>query len=197
MSINNLGHYELPLSEEERVKIIPIVQARITRDVTDTVRDMVRKASQEAYHMSIGHFSSFNPEAMVKVIQERFDRCFDKLRSDHPGIAELNNLENLKFEITFDPDQIPIINPAAWLKSMLQGSGTITLDMSHTKDANLVGAWKRESWSNESLIDDNVPEEMIGIVNFNRKLNDIVEDYEYDFTDIIKDIIQAVKEGKL
>lgn len=197
MAINNLGYFVSPLTKEEREIIIPVVSSRLTGDASGVVRTAIRETSRVAFNSVRNTFDLSDVERMRDEINDRFNHCFSVLKEKYPEVIEIWDTENLKFEVKFDWDGVPSIDPQGWLREMLQGNGTVTLNYDKVTDTTLTACWRRISWQDESLITNNLSEEMKPIVVFNDKLNELIDGCEYDFTDIIKDIIKAVKEGKL
>lgn len=194
MAIDNLGYYKLPLSQEERDKIYPVVKVAVQNDITSSIRAELRNTNMQAFHILRACFEITDLEGMTQEIKSRYDSIFDKLKRTHPFVAELQDEVNTTLSVTFDDDGIPTLVLSPWLKNIVDGGGEITVNHSQASDAVLVRQWKIKVLHNPELRV--IPEDKKSLIEFNDKFNELVDDYEIDFTEVIEELVIAVKEGK-
>lgn len=198
MSINNLGYYVTPLSKEERDAIYALTGKKICLEILETIKYKIRGVAHAHFQWSTRIPDLTDFDEVIRSVNTRFENLFTLLKRDYPMVVELDNPENLSISVLKDGDGFPIIQMGEWLSKINTGDGTIILDPDLIPEFLLIQKWGELSLRDKGLIDNNVPVEMKPIVEFNSKLNDISEyGPEYDYTDVIKEIIQAVKEGKL
>lgn len=194
MTVDNLGYYKLPLSQEERDKIYPLVKTAVENDIITSIRSTLRDTNMQAFHILRACFEITDLEGMTQEIKSRYDGIFDKLKGTYPFVAELQDEVNTTLSVTFDGDGIPTLVLSPWLKDIVDGAGEITVDQSQVPDAALIRQWGTKVLYNPELRI--IPEDKKSLIEFNDKFNELVDDYEIDFTEVIKELVTAVKEGK-
>lgn len=197
MTITTLGYFIEPLSQEERSSILELTRKLIQRDIGYDLRNSIRYG----FPNSIG-ISDFEPNVIKDKFQIVLDRLFTKLQDSHPQCPELFNIDNWKINIILNGDEIPILVRTPWLDNVISGTHVFEIDFDKVSDKTLINSFNILSYHDQSLL--RVLPENKELLNYNKKineLNDVFKEYDpnedVDYTDIIKEIIQAVKEGKL
>lgn len=194
MAIDNLGYYKLPLSQEERDAIYPLVKTAVKNDIVSSIRTKLRDANMLAFQILHARFEITNVEEMTQGLKDRYNGIFDELKRSYPFVAELQDEANLDLSVVFDDDKIPALGLTSWLRSIVDGGEEITVDHSQVPDAMLVRQWGIKVLYNPGLRV--IPENKKSLIEFNDKFNKLVDDYEIDFTEVIEELVTAVKEGK-
>lgn len=196
MAISILGYYELPLEKEERAAIYPLVKADVERKITVSIREHLRDVNMQTFHILRSCFEITALDEMNQEIKNRHARIFDKLKAIYPHVAELQDETNTTVSAIFDDDGIPTLVLSPWLKDIVDGSGTVTVDSTQISDATIVGQWKMKVRDNPELRV--ITKENKSLIEFNDKFNELISDYYFkmDFTEVIKELVTAVKEGK-
>lgn len=194
MAVDNLGYYKLPLEKEERDAIYPLVKIAIQNDITSSIRAKLRDANMQAFYILHPRFEITIVEEMIQGVKDRYNGIFDELKRSYPFVGELDDETNLDLSVVFDDDGIPALALTPWLKSIVDGGGEITVDHSQVPDAMLVHQWEIKVLYNPELRV--IPENKKSLIEFNDKFNKLVDDYEIDFTEVIEELVTAVKEGK-
>lgn len=194
MAIDNLGYYKPPLSQEERDAIYPLVKTAVQNDILSSIRAKLRDANIQTFYLLHPGFEIAIVEEMTQGVKDRYNGIFDELKRSYPFVAELHDEANLDLSVVFDDDRIPALALTSWLRSIVDGGGVITVDYSQVPDAMLIRQWGIKVLYNPELRV--IPENRKSLIEFNDKFNKLVDDYEIDFTEVIEELVTAVKEGK-
>lgn len=194
MAVDNLGYYKVPLSQEERDTIYPVVKVAVQNEIGKTIRTKLRDANIQAFYILHPGFEIGIVEEMIQGVKDRYNSVFDELKRYYPFVAELHDEANLDLSVVFDDDGIPALALTPWLRSVVDGGGEFTIDHSQVPDATLVCQWGIKVLYNPELRV--IPEDKKSLIEFNDKFNKLVDDYEIDFTEVIEELVTAVKEGK-
>lgn len=194
MAIDNLGYYKVPLSQEERDAIYPVVKVAVKNEIASSIRAKLRDVNMQVFYILHARFEIKDVEEMTQELKGRYNGVFDELKRSYPFVGELHDETNLDLSVVFDADGIPTLALTSWLRSIVDGGGEFAIDYSQVPDAMLVRQWEIKVLYNPELRV--IPENKKSLIEFNDKFNKLVDDYEIDFTEVIEELVTAVKEGK-
>lgn len=194
MTISILGSYELPLTDEERETIFKEVRGYIVKDATSLVRQRALSVQSSAEILPRLGFTIQEPELMIKELKHRFSLISIMMERDHPEFAELRDIEKFSATYKFNDDGVPSVVLSDWLQAIVDEKTTVSIDPALVPDTLLVG--KHNQLQKRGILKYIVKKENELIIKFNDDLNELADGYPYDFTDVIKEIVKATKEGK-
>lgn len=197
MTITTLGYFVEPLSQEERKDLIEVTRKTIKRNTSYDLRNSIRFG----FPNSIG-IMDFELNVIKGKFQIALDKLFTRLQREYPQCPELFCIDNWKIEVILNSDGIPVLVNPPWLNDVILGTHEFEIDFDKVADKILISSFNVLSYHDQTLL--RVHPENKELLNYNKKineLNDSFSDYDpnedVDYTDVIKEIIQAVKEGKL
>lgn len=194
MTISILGSYELPLTDEERETIFKEVRGYIVKDATSLVRQRALSVQSSPEILPRLGFTIQEPELMIKELKHRFSLISILMERDHPEFAELRDIEKFSATYKFNDDGVPSVVLSDWLQAIVDEKTTVSIDPTLVPDTVLVG--KHNQLQKRGILKYIVKKENELIIKFNDDLNELADGYPYDFTDVIKEIVKATKEGK-
>lgn len=201
MSIDKFGNYDTPLSEEEKVTLISFLGDVKKRDILRSATDLLSVEIPNRIHLSFLYFNHTEIDKIKAEIQNRFALFKMDIQGRFPTIPDLTKEEYWAFDIKVDDDNIPRVQLNDWLKEAINKGVVADVDLSKVSDGEWIRYFNRYKNDYPDMV--KIAPEMKLIVEINDKLNDIADEYtcgggfNIDFTDVINEIAQAAKEGKL
>lgn len=201
MAIDKLGNYDLPLSDEERTTLMNCLGGFKTRDVLQSLIDVLAVEVPNRIHLSILYYKHNELDKIKAEIKDRLTLLSKMLQEQFPMIPDLAKEEYWVFDIEIDADHLPRVRLNEWLDRAITKGESLPVILSKVSDGEWIRYFNRYKGDFPELV--KISPEMKAIIEYNEKLNDIADDYtnggnfNIDFTAVIEEIIKATKEGKL
>lgn len=196
MTINKLGDYELPLSDEERNTLIGFLGLIRTQHLLRGAARLLAVEVPSRINLSILYFNYKQLDEIKKEVESRFKILSIGIQDQFRAITGLSDPERWEFEVKLNEDNIPQIHLNEWLCGAITKGLTLPVDLTKVSDEEWVNYFNRYKESFPEMV--KISPEMKLLVEFNDKLNELNDEWHnVDYTDVINEIVQAAKEGKL
>jgi hypothetical protein len=208
MSKDIFGNYSPPLTPEERKYIIPHVDSYLVNRTKENIAqslsgcdDIVKlgaKFSGTPIEFFKEMYSHNNYKETIDLYLSVYINIINIFVETFGYVKELDHQKLLEITVEVPKDgNIPVVRLNHLVLRLISKTEPITIDYDKILDGKLISVF--------STLANNSPELLIineadkPIIEFNNRIKTIANDwgnYE-DYTDIIKEIIQQTKEGKL
>lgn len=200
MAITKLGNYELPLTSEERGTLISYLAGSMRVRLNNNVRKRSVFKIQDICMEGTAAFRQGNGESVVEDIRKKFQQLAEDLKQQFPAVNTLGDPQFWLIQPDLDAANGPSLNVNRALYAFIGGEDSLEIDLSKITDAQWVEEFEQRKSALPTMVKTSPEIELY--TAFNDKLNDVVINAEYhddphDYTKVIEEIVQAVKEGKL
>lgn len=201
MTISKLGIYDTPLSDEERKTLIGFLGDIKTRNLLREAADLLAVEVPSRISLSILYFDPKEMGQIKAEIESRFKILSIGIQDQFRAITGLSDPERWTFTVEVSEDSIPRVKLNEWLNTAITTGFSLPVDLAKVSDEEWINYFNRYKASMPEMV--KISPEMKILVEFNEKLNEVADDYtccggfDIDFTEIINEIVQATKEGKL
>lgn len=196
MSITKLGDYELPLSDEERNTLIGSLGDIMTQDLLHSAADLLAVKVPSSISLSFLYLNHEQLDEIRTEIENRFKLISAGIQNNHKPIIGLDDPEHWEFEVKLNEDNIPHIHLNSWLNTAITKGFILPVDLSKVNDADWVRYFKFHKYRIPEIV--KISPKMKLLIEFDDKLNELNGGWnDVDHTNVINEIIQATKEGKL
>lgn len=186
------GKYKLPITPEERAVIVPVVLKEVTDRVSDKIGIGLVKQIQNSIANSKVNFDHYDLAGLQRDMGNRMALYMIALKSNYPGVKELDNDLSFFFTLEAGDDGCPMLVLSQWLRALVNNEIKVTIDPAVAfPDELLVYQYNEMSDKNSNIRESTELGKLV--LEYNAQLSDHTYDGDYDFTEIIMKMLSDEK----
>lgn len=198
MAIDNLGYYELPLSDRERHDLLPYVVAEIKSTIRNKVITHLYNSNVKVLNRAYVDHGMECSVIRHRQVVDGYRHELLKLQSIFPEVLEFRDPNNINFNVENNDNGVISLYVTGWLEKFVTEEVDFELSVDTIEHSNIVSITNKMLRQYPDKRKENLTEDQITIIEYNEKLNELNDEYgDVDYTSVIKEIIEAAKRGDL